>query len=163
MNIVGERQDPEKFFPKIIAKTLQGSPIEVHAKFENDQWHAGSRCYLHARNQADALKFIIERFSQNSSRFSQGLVRPHRFHVVGEKELKNDELVRIIQSVIGKTSLIKYVDFHGARPGHDLRYALEPGSLKELGWSPPVPLEKSIEKSIDWYLKNPKWLQTNLI
>lgn len=163
MNIVGERQDPEKFFPKIITKTLQGSSIEVHAKFQDSQWHAGSRYYLHARNQADALKFIIERFSQNSSRFSQGLARPLRFHVVGEKELKNDELVRIIQSIIGKTTLIKYVDFHSARPGHDLRYALEPGSLKELGWMPPVPLEKSIEKSIEWYLKNPKWLQTNLI
>ncbi len=163
MNIIGERQDPEKFFPKIISKTLQGSEIEVHAKFQNDNWESGSRYYLHARNQADALKFIINKFIGQDTRFSQGLDRPHRFHVVGEKELKNDELVRIIQGIIGKATPIKYIDFRNGRPGHDLRYALEGGELRKLGWIPPVPLEKSIEKSIAWYLENPKWLQTFLI
>lgn len=163
MNIIGERQDPEKFFPKILSNTLRNIPIQIHAKFENGSWQSGSRFYLHARNQADALKFIIEKYISGTTRFSQGLSRPHRFHVVGEKELKNDELAHFIQKFLGKESPIEYIDFRGGRPGHDLRYALQQGTLRELGWTPPIPLERSIEKTINWYLQNPNWLQSRLI
>jgi dTDP-glucose 4,6-dehydratase len=50
------------------------------------------------------------------------------------------------------------VDFHSSRPGHDLRYSLDGSKMKELGWQPPIDLEKSIENTVRWYLCNPKWL-----
>lgn len=53
------------------------------------------------------------------------------------------------------------IDFHSSRPGHDLRYALDGTKMKELGWSIPMKVEDSLEKTIKWSLKNPKWLDIN--
>jgi dTDP-glucose 4,6-dehydratase len=163
MNIIGERQDPEKFFPRIITQTNKNLPVMVHAKFDNGEWKSGSRYYLHARNQADALLFLIKVHSNKKTRYSEGLERPCRYHVVGEKELKNDEIVHLIQGFMGKSSPIEYVDFQDSRPGHDLRYALDPGTLSELGWSPPIALENSIKKTIEWYSTNSNWLQSSFL
>jgi dTDP-glucose 4,6-dehydratase len=51
------------------------------------------------------------------------------------------------------------VDFHSSRPGHDLRYSLDGGKLAKLGWRHPIQFEESLEKTVKWYLDNPKWLQ----
>jgi dTDP-glucose 4,6-dehydratase len=50
------------------------------------------------------------------------------------------------------------VDFHSSRPGHDLRYALDGKRLKKLGFRYPKTFERSLEKTIKWYLENKKWL-----
>ena len=63
---------------------------------------------------------------------------------MGEKELKNDEVVQLIQRFMGKSLPIEYVDFLDSWPGHDLKYALNPGTLSELDWNPPIALENSI-------------------
>jgi dTDP-glucose 4,6-dehydratase len=46
------------------------------------------------------------------------------------------------------------------RPGHDLRYAIDPERIRtELGWRPSVTLEQGLEKTVDWYLENTDWWQ----
>jgi len=46
------------------------------------------------------------------------------------------------------------------RPGHDKRYAIDATKIsKELGWKPSVTFEEGLEKTIDWYLNNEKWLK----
>ena len=50
------------------------------------------------------------------------------------------------------------VDFHSQRPGHDLRYALDGGKMKSLGWEHPVPFEESLENTINWTLEKREWL-----
>jgi len=55
MNIVGEMQDPEKYVPMIIKKVLAGDTVKIHASPTGE---IGSRYYLHARNQADALLHV---------------------------------------------------------------------------------------------------------
>ena len=83
----------------------------------------------------------------------------NKFNVVGEKELFNDEMVEVIATTIGVKAELEYVDFHSSRPGHDLRYALDGDKLRSLGWTPPVPLLESLERTVKWYLHNPEWLQ----
>ena len=54
-------------------------------------------------------------------------------------------------------ALITYVK---DRPGHDLRYAIDPSKvISETGWRPEVSFEEGIEKTVDWYLSNEKWLK----
>ena len=54
-------------------------------------------------------------------------------------------------------SLIKFVD---DRPGHDRRYAIDAGKIKkELGWEPSESLDTGLKKTIQWYLKNPQWIE----
>ena len=60
MNLIGERQHPEKFVPMCIRKVLHEEKVLVHGKREKDgQWTVGSRKWIHARNQADALLFLL--------------------------------------------------------------------------------------------------------
>ena len=161
MNIIGERQDVEKFIPKAIRSVVTGEKIFIHARKDGDSWTSGSRFYLHARNQSDALVFTINRCMTEPTLFTQGLSKPLRCHVVGEREVRNDEMVDIISKILGKPKNIEYTDFHSSRPGHDMRYALGAGTLQSWGWVPPVPLESSLERTVRWYLKNKEWLEEN--
>ena len=57
MNVIGERQNPEKFLPLIIRKLLKREKITLHGVNLNN---LSSRCWIHARNVADALMFLLE-------------------------------------------------------------------------------------------------------
>lgn len=163
MNIIGERQDVEKFVPLSVSRLMRGERVPVHAQFINQEWRSGSRFYLHARNQADALCFLINRYIDNPYMYLKGNNRPLRFNVRGEVEMKNDEMVRLIAELLGKSSndSVEYVNVEGARPGHDLRYALSGQRLTDLGWVPPVPFRASLEKTVKWTAQNPNWLLSN--
>ena len=53
----------------------------------------------------------------------------------------------------------KLITYVKDRAGHDMRYAIDASKLqKELGWKPSLQFEEGIEKTIDWYLNNEKWL-----
>ena len=162
MNIIGERQDVEKFVPLILNFLGNSKPVPVHALQTETGWEAGSRFYLHARNQADALRFLIEKFKSTPHRYTDGLEKPERFNVRGEQEVSNDEMVLLIAKLLGITKpvdeLVKYISVEGIRPGHDLRYALDGSKLTNLGWKPPVPFEKSLERTVNWTTKNPMWI-----
>ena len=158
MNIVGERQDTEKFIPMVISNLINNKPIPVHAKKTAEKWISGSRYYLHARNQADALRYIILNKQKLSLNYHSDSSPLEKFHVVGEKEVSNEEMVKLLARFIGIPPKIEFTDFHSSRPGHDLRYALDGEKLKDFGWIPPVPLEESLQKTVKWYLNNKNWL-----
>jgi dTDP-glucose 4,6-dehydratase len=76
--------------------------------------------------------------------------RPDRYNIPGDLELDNLELAQLIASHLAKPLRYRLVDHHTSRPGHDRRYALDGSKITELGWTPPVPLEKALRKVIDW-------------
>ena len=158
MNIVGERQDTEKFIPMIISNLINNKPIPVHARKILDKWVSGSRYYLHARNQADALRHIIFNKQNLSLNYTDDASVLEKFRVVGEKEVSNEDMVNLLATFIGTLPKIEFTDFHSSRPGHDLRYALDGERLKNFGWIPPVPLEDSLHKTVKWYLNNKNWI-----
>ena len=158
MNIVGERQDTEKFIPMVISNLIKNKPVPVHAKKVGDKWISGSRYYLHARNQADALRYLICNRQKLNLKYVEDSSILEKFHVVGEKEVSNAEMVNLLAKFIGTTPKIDFTDFHSSRPGHDLRYALDGEKLKKFGWAPPVPLEESLQKTVNWYLNNKNWI-----
>ena len=158
MNIVGERQDTEKFVPMVINNLIKNQPIPVHAKKVKNNWISGSRYYLHARNQADALRYIISNKQNLPLNYKNDSSSLEKFHVVGEKEMSNEDMVKLLASIVNIKPNIIFTDFHSQRPGHDLRYALNGDKLKNFGWVPPVPLEESLRKTLNWYLANKNWL-----
>lgn len=145
MNVFGERQHPEKFIPMVIKSVLKGDTVTIHAN--SDKTKAGSRFYIHARNVAEAIMFLLENYKDGD-----------KYNIVGEKEVDNLELAQFIAKVVGKPLKYEMVDFHSSRPGHDLRYALDGTKLKEMGFEYPKTFEQSLEKTIRWYLEHPKWL-----
>jgi dTDP-glucose 4,6-dehydratase len=146
MNAYGERQHVEKFIPKCIQYILAGKTIPIHA--DPTCTNPGSRFYIHARNISDAILFIIKNGSIGES-----------YNIMGEKELDNLEMAKIIANEMGKELKYEIVDFHSDRPHHDLRYCLDGTKLSNLGWSPPVGFEESLRNTIKWTVTNPKWLE----
>src|SRR5262249_55212273 len=114
----------------------------------------GSRFYLHARNYANALMFLLE---QVPFPVYDGENEMERFNVVGE-ERSNREMAELVADFAGFQLSARPVDFHTYRPGHDLRYALDGQKLARLGWVPPLPLEESLERTIEWTMAHPEWL-----
>lgn len=152
MNIIGEMQDPEKYVPMTIQKVVNGDMVTIHAS--HDLKTVGSRYYLHARNQADALLFILK----NVTPVFYGQGELEQFNIVGEREVDNLELANLLATFIGKPLKYELVDFHSSRPGHDLRYGLNGEKLKQLGWKAPLSLEDSLKRTVDWTLAHKEWL-----
>jgi dTDP-glucose 4,6-dehydratase len=144
MNAFGERQHPEKFIPLVISKVLNGETVTIHSNPEKTK--AGSRFYIHCRNIASAIDFLLK----------NGKV--DKYNIVGEKEVNNLELAQFISRVVGKPLKYEMVDFHSSRPGHDLRYALDGTKMKKMGWRLPLTFEDSLEKTIKWTLNHKNWI-----
>ena len=153
MNIMGETQDTEKFFPMVMKKVLAGETVSIHGN--PDTGEIGSRFYLHARNQADALLFTL---GKEFPVYGESNV-PLKYHVVGDREIDNATMAQLIVESIGRPLDYEIVDFHSSRPGHDLRYALDGKKISDDGWKAPVSFEESVQKTVDWTLAHPEWLE----
>jgi dTDP-glucose 4,6-dehydratase len=154
MNNFGEMQDSEKYVAQLVRKIDKGEKITVHGR---EGW-IGSRFYLHARNHADAILYIIKNLPPTMYR-EDDTIMPDRYNVVGDIELDNLTMARKVAEAMGKAEFdYELVDFHATRPGHDRRYALDGSKLKSLGWVPPLDFYTSLKKYVDWTLKNSQWL-----
>lgn len=149
MNIIGERQDPEKFVPMLVRKITAGEQVTIHGH----AGEAGTRYYLHARNAADALVYILNELPPAAFPAAD---RPDRYNVVGPDQVSNLELAEMIASITGRS--LWYQLAEGDRPGHDLHYGLDPAKLTGLGWKPPIPFAESLARTVRWSLQNPEWL-----
>ncbi len=166
MNMIGERQDPEKFVPLALSKVLKDETVKIHGS----PAEPGTRHYLHARNLADAVVFLLE--STTPSRFREhaytadapvpndALItdRPDRYNIAPPDRIDNFTLASRIAEIVGKPLKYKWEDFHAARPGHDAHYGLDSSKILNLGWSPPVPFDESLRRTVEWSLSNQSWL-----
>jgi dTDP-glucose 4,6-dehydratase len=148
MNIMGERQHPEKFIPLVINKVLKEERLYIHA--HPDLIRAGARSYIHARNVADAVLFLLRQ--EKASDFDE-------YNITGEREIDNLSLAKMIAEIIGKPLDYEMVSWQSSRPGHDLRYGLDGSKLAALGWRPPKSFEESLRKTVEWTLAHPRWLE----
>lgn len=154
MNIIGEMQDPEKYLPMIIKSVQNNDTLTIHANATGTK--IGSRYYLHARNQADALLFLLKNVDFPSYSSGEDIAR---YNVVGEYEINNLELAQKVADILGKDLKYKLVDFHSSRPGHDLRYALDGSKLAALGWKAPLTFDDSLKNTVEWTIAHPEWLK----
>jgi dTDP-glucose 4,6-dehydratase len=145
MNVFGERQHPEKFIPLCIKRSITGEKIYIHSN--KNLTKAGSRYYIHAKNVCDAVSFLLKNGTHGE-----------KYNIVGEREVDNLTLAKMISKYVGKDLACELVDFHSSRPGHDLRYALDGSKMANLGWAPKDNLEQSIDNLVVWSLDNKKWI-----
>jgi len=146
-NIIGEAQNTEKFIPKTIKAILNNEKVILHGKNKEDQ---SSRCWIHARNVADGLLFLLDKADKKEC-----------YHIGGEEKTileMADWICEVIKGRKLNDDEFEFLAYHDARPGHDKRYALSGEKLKKLGWVPPVNLEKSLKKTVEWTLANRQWL-----
>lgn len=149
MNAFGERQHPEKFIPLCINKITAGELITIHAYpgGEDGARRAGSRWYIHARNIAASVLFVLGNGKHGE-----------KYNVQGEIELDNLAIAQFIAKELGKELKYTMHDDPVSRPGHDLRYALDGTRLQRMGWELPKTFEESLRQCIRWMVQNPDWL-----
>jgi len=146
-NNYGPFHFPEKLIPVVILNALAGRPIPVYGQGEN------VRDWLYVEDHADALLAVLARGRVGRS-----------YNIGGENEARNIDLVRRICAILDErrprasgshADLITFVD---DRPGHDLRYAIDPARIRdELGWRPSVTLDEGLALTVDWFLDNEGW------
>ncbi|RHZ94240.1 dTDP-glucose 4,6-dehydratase [Cereibacter sphaeroides] len=145
-NNYGPFHFPEKLIPVVILKALAGAPIPVYGKGEN------VRDWLYVEDHADALLTVLAKGRNHRS-----------YNIGGENEAKNIDIVRKICAILDArrpkaTPYADQISFVTDRPGHDLRYAIDPTRIRtELGWRPSVTLDEGLERTVDWYLANEPW------
>jgi len=147
MNIIGERQNPEKFVPKTIKTILNNQKVILHGRGKDD---VASRCWIHARNVADALLSLLDKG-----------VPKETYNIVGEEKTVLEIAGWICEVIKGrklKDDEIEFVEYPPERPGYDKRYALSGEKLAKMGWKPPKNLEESLKKTVKWTLEHPRWL-----
>lgn len=148
-NNYGPYHFPEKLIPLVINNIIQRKPLPVYGKGEN------VRDWLFVEDHAKAIDAIFHKGKSGEI-----------YNIGGNNEWKNIDIVKLLIRIVDKklgreegtsTNLITFVK---DRPGHDLRYAIDPGKvISETGWRPETSFEEGIEKTVDWYLNNENWLK----
>ena len=170
MNMIGERQDPEKFVPKVIKAVLKDQEVVVHGR----PGDIGTRHYLHARNVADGILFLLQNTvpavfpahseaavlrNGNSTYRLRFETRPDRYNIASADRVDNLDLAHLIAKTAGRKLKYRLEDFHSLRPGHDPHYGLDPAKITRLGWRPPIPFARSLDRTVKWTLDHQEWLE----
>ena len=145
-NNYGPFHFPEKLIPVVILNALAGKPIPIYGTGEN------IRDWLYVEDHADALLTVLQKGKLGRT-----------YNIGGENEATNIDLVRMICALLddmhpSTQSYSELITFVTDRPGHDLRYAIDPTRIREeLNWRPSVTLEQGLRKTVQWYLDNEAW------
>ncbi|MCI5773983.1 MAG: dTDP-glucose 4,6-dehydratase [Erysipelotrichaceae bacterium] len=138
-NNYGPYHFPEKLIPLMISRALAEESLPVYGKGEN------VRDWLHVYDHCTAIDLVIRQGREGEV-----------YNIGGHNERTNLEVVKTILKQLNKPeSLIHFVT---DRPGHDLRYAIDPTKIEtELGWKPVYNFDTGIKQTIEWYLNNKTW------
>jgi dTDP-glucose 4,6-dehydratase len=153
MNMIGERQDVEKYVPLVTKACLEGREIVIHGTPDN----IGSRHYLHARNLADGILHLLRQ--RTPVAYTETHTRPDRYNIASPDRVDNLSLAEMIAEYANRKLSYRFEDFPQQRPGHDAHYGLNSDKIFSEGWVPPVDFETSLKKTVSWYLRNPQWLE----
>lgn len=140
-NNYGPRQFPEKFLPLTISNTLNSQTIPVYGDGQN------VRDWIYVEDHCRAILMALEKGR------SGGV-----YNIGARNERRNLEVAESVLDALGKPrSLLRFVK---DRPGHDRRYAIDPSlAEEELGWHPRETWESGLQKTIEWYQQNSRWIE----
>jgi dTDP-glucose 4,6-dehydratase len=148
-NNYGPNQFPEKLIPLAINNISNNKQIPIYGKGEN------IRDWLFVIDHASAIDVIFHKGKEGET-----------YNIGGNNEWKNIDLIFLLCKIMDKKlnrpegTSEKLITYITDRAGHDMRYAIDSGKLqKELGWNPSVTFEIGLEKTVDWYLANTKWME----
>ncbi|SMC79785.1 dTDP-glucose 4,6-dehydratase [Pedobacter africanus] len=147
-NNYGSHHFPEKLIPLAINNIKNNRPVPVYGKGEN------VRDWLWVVDHARAIDVIFHQAKTGET-----------YNIGGHNEWKNIDLIQLLCKIMDKKlgreagTSAKLITFVTDRAGHDLRYAIDSTKLQEkLNWVPSLQFEEGLEKTVDWYLENEKWL-----
>ncbi|MBR1804366.1 MAG: dTDP-glucose 4,6-dehydratase [Muribaculaceae bacterium] len=160
-NNYGPYHFPEKLIPLIINNILQGKKLPVYGRGEN------VRDWLYVEDHCKGIDMVL-----HGGRVGEV------YNIGGFNEESHINIVRMVIAIIARImreephyqSLLTcpldainddLIEFVTDRPGHDMRYAIDPSKIaRELGWYPETPFSMGIEKTIRWNLDHQDWIKS---
>ncbi|WP_035847277.1 dTDP-glucose 4,6-dehydratase [Kitasatospora azatica] len=138
-NNYGPYQYPEKVIPRFVTNLLRGLPVPLYGDGANE------REWLHVDDHCRAVQLVLT-----------GGRAGEVYNVDGGAALSNAQLTdRLLELCGADRRLVQRV---ADRKGHDLRYSLDGGKIREeLGYRPLVPFEQGLAQTVSWYQDNPGW------
>jgi dTDP-glucose 4,6-dehydratase len=148
-NNYGPRQHAEKLIPTVIRYALEGAPIPIYGNGRN------MRDWLYVEDHVAALMAALQHGKPGGT-----------YLFGGRCEVCNVDLAAMICRLLDArhprsdgASYAQQITFVTDRPGHDLRYAVDPSHAEAaLGWTATERLETGLIKTVDWYGANSDWL-----
>jgi dTDP-glucose 4,6-dehydratase len=144
MNAIGPMQYPEKFLPLVVNKVMKDEVVKIHC---GKNLEIGSRFYIHVKNIAKAVIFIIDNVEVGS-----------KINICGECEVNNLEMAQKIAKIMGKELKYELCSDIEERPGLDIRYALDSSKLIEMGFVYDDNFDDLLNETVKWYLSNLQYL-----
>ena len=148
-NNYGPYQFPEKLIPLTILNALEGKPLPVYGRGEN------VRDWLFVSDHCEAIWAVMERGRLGET-----------YNVGGRSERRNIDVVReicrLVATETGRSSddVLGLITFVEDRPGHDLRYAIDPAKIeRDCDFAPRESFESGLRKTVRFYLENPQWVK----
>ena len=148
-NNYGSHQFPEKLIPLFIHNIKNKKELPVYG---DGQY---TRDWLYVVDHARAIDDIFHKAEEGQT-----------YNIGGFNEWTNLDLIHALCEIMdeklnqAKGTSAKLMRFVKDRAGHDRRYAIDATKLnRELGWKPSVTFEQGLEKTVEWYLSNPDWLE----
>lgn len=149
-NNYGPYHFPEKLIPLIISNALAGKPLPIYGDGMQ------IRDWLYVEDHCRAIARVLETGKVGET-----------YNIGGWNEMANIDVVKTICTRLdslrpredGKPHAEQIV-FVKDRPGHDRRYAIDARKIEnELGWRPQETFESGIQKTVQWYLDHPQWVE----
>jgi dTDP-glucose 4,6-dehydratase len=140
-NNYGPRQFPEKFLPLVLSNAMADEPIPVYGDGRN------VRDWIYVEDHCRAILLVMDKGRSGAV-----------YNIGARNERQNIDVVGSVLDTLGKPrSLLRFVK---DRPGHDRRYAINPALIEtELGWHPRETWESGLQKTIQWYQHNSRWIE----
>lgn len=145
-NNYGPRHFPEKLIPLMILNALEGRPLPVYGDGLNE------RDWIHVEDHARGLVAVLERGSLGET------------YLLGGRSVRNN--LAVVKALCAAFDRLRpehgpherLISFVADRPGHDRRYAIDPGKAeREIGWTPTKSFEDALKDTVRWYLDNEAW------
>ncbi len=148
-NNYGPFQFPEKLIPLVIAHAVAGKPLPVYGDGQQ------VRDWLFVEDHCAALEVVLERGTPGQT-----------YAIGGNHQQTNLSVVQTICTILdelrpAERPYAKQIAFVGDRPGHDRRYAIDPGKIRqELQWAPTRSFATALRSTVAWYLDNQAWVES---
>ena len=137
----GPYQYPEKLISLTVTNLLEGKKVPIYG----DGLYV--RDWLYVEDHCRAIDLVIKKGKVGET------------YLVGtDSDIANIDVVGKLLAIMGMDE--KMIEYVADRPGHDRRYAIDAGKIKnELGWKPAFDLEKALSATVAWYKNNKSWWQ----
>ncbi len=139
-NTVGPYQYPEKVLPLFITNALEYKPLPVYGD------GSAVRNYLYVEDHCSAIDRVLRSGEPGNA-----------YNVGTNREVNGRDLAARVLEILDRPAELR--EFVPDRSGHDLRYAMDCGRIRSLGWRASLDFDTLLERTVQWYVDHPQWWQ----